>query len=424
MNDFFQNQSNNKDLSHYEHRMYVKGDIVIQYFSLGSLAFAIILTLVRVGTDWLNVTWLILYALGIFPFLSFSAARFFSQGTLFTRMMAAWLLSSYGFMFIAVLEGTTSKIAFLFITPVILIFYKDWKPYIPIFIFSALYNILFTKLIFVYGFEWAILLKSEGLEIIPTLHYVIKYIVATFNLFTCVFLALYMRKHYFIEKNNKILAEQRKKTLQKNLNFAEKIERGELDIHFNEGNNQEQLDELGQALIKIRDSTLRNRQIAEQSNFKTKGLAILGEVFREYSQDIDLLSQEILNALTGVLHAQQGILFLKNPTTNKLEHWASYAHVDKFLDTINWENSLVEQSLKSNKLIHLKKIPADYTPIHSASGSSFDSEIILFPLRNGLHVIGVVELLSFTAYQAHEVEFANTISEIIGSVIDSVQHDD
>jgi len=84
---------------------------------------------------------------------------------------------------------------------------------------------------------------------------------------------------------------------------------------------------------------------------------------------------------------------------------------------------MVEQSLKSNKLIHLKNIPEDYTPIHSASGSSFNAEIILFPLRNGLHVIGVVELLSFEKYKVHEIEFANIISEIIGSVIDSVQHE-
>ena len=271
--------------------------------------------------------------------------------------------------------------------------------------------------------EWAVLLKSEGLEIIPTLHYVVKYIVATFNLFTCVFLALYIRKHYFTEINNKIVAEKRKRKLQKNLDFAEKIERGELDIDFNAEGGQDKLDELGQALIRIRDSTLRNRQIAEQSNFKTKGLAFLGEVFREHSQNLKKLTQEILNALIHVLHSQQGIILLQNTNKNQLEHWASYAHIDENLDNLEWEGSLVQQCLKSNKLIHLKKIPENYTPIHSASGESFNAEIILFPLRNGLHVIGVVELLSLTPYKTHEIEFTNTISEIIGSVIDSVQHE-
>ena len=72
MKNIFPNQLNNRELAHYEHNMYVKGDLSIQYFSLGLLLFAIGLTLTRQGTDFLNTHWLIIYVLGVTPFTCFS----------------------------------------------------------------------------------------------------------------------------------------------------------------------------------------------------------------------------------------------------------------------------------------------------------------------------------------------------------------
>jgi transcriptional regulator with GAF, ATPase, and Fis domain len=89
------------------------------------------------------------------------------------------------------------------------------------------------------------------------------------------------------------------------------------------------------------------------------------------------------------------------------------------LPASNFEEGLSGQAFKSGKIIHLKKLPETYIKVKSALGSSNRANLILIPLKNAGSPIGLLEIIAFQDFKQYEIDFIETVSEIIGSVVDS-----
>jgi len=205
--------------------------------------------------------------------------------------------------------------------------------------------------------------------------------------------------------------------LQENLILANEIVKQNYTFPF----TPSETNPLGKALIELKESLILSKEQAKENIFKTEGLATLGETLRENADNIEILSRETLNDLIKLLDAQQGIFYLTDKNADYLNVVASYAVLQVQKNTIAISEGLIGQAFYANKMIHLKKLPEDYIPISSALGKSHEANLVIVPIRNAGKAIGVVELFALQPFKQVHLEFLETISEIIGSVIDSTR---
>ena len=136
--------------------------------------------------------------------------------------------------------------------------------------------------------------------------------------------------HDFIEK---ILKSQKDVS-----NILEKIGEGDFSIEFKKTSKK---DLLGQAVITMRDKL---HQFFEEDKRKTRisswtnqGLALFGDIMRNNTESIELLSEEINNQLVKYLNANQGAIYILNTNEEKKDFlklvsayaWDRKKHVER-----------------------------------------------------------------------------------------------
>lgn len=213
-------------------------------------------------------------------------------------------------------------------------------------------------------------------------------------------------------------------SLTRNAHFAHAIGEGNFSTEFQAlGPN----DELGNALIQMRDS-LRN---ADEENLERRWISTgsekINEVLRENTDDINLLSTEIISTLCRYLNSYHGGLYLleeneQNGKSHIVLH-GSYA-MDESLKSrqkIESGEGLVGQVIQDKQIIYLKNAPGQYANINSGLGEFPATHILVVPLRHHGIVYGAVELASFAPYEPHEIEFIETIGNTIATTVHSVK---
>ncbi|NJO91957.1 MAG: HAMP domain-containing protein [Chloroflexia bacterium] len=121
--------------------------------------------------------------------------------------------------------------------------------------------------------------------------------------------------------------------LMKTSEFASEIGRSNFDSKFEPLSNK---DVLGNSLLEMRKSLQsaneeeNKRKIEDQErNWTTEGLARFGEILRRHTENIGLLSKDIIQNLVKYLNANQGGIFILNdadPDDVHLELMSAYAY--------------------------------------------------------------------------------------------------
>jgi len=224
------------------------------------------------------------------------------------------------------------------------------------------------------------------------------------------------------------------KTLISNLNetsrFAIKIGEGNFSSEFKPRSKH---DVLANSLLVMRDNLIKAENEAEQRkiensqrNWASQGLAEFNEVLRNAGDDMQVLSNRVIERLVRYLDANMGGIYIvddTNPEDIHLELTAFYAYdrLKYVKQRIEIGENLVGQCFRENETVYMTDVPKGYVHISSGLGEADPTCLVIVPLKVNAETFGIVELASFQVIEKYQVEFIEKIGETIASTIASVK---
>lgn len=212
--------------------------------------------------------------------------------------------------------------------------------------------------------------------------------------------------------------------------FALKIGEGNFSSEFKP---QSKNDVLGNSLLVMRQNLIKADQEAEQRkienaqrNWSSQGLAEFNELLRNAGDDMQLLSNKVIEKLVRYLDANMGGIYIvndENPEDIHLELTAFYAYdrLKYIKKRIEIGENLIGQCFQENETIYLTELQEGYVHISSGLGESDPNCLVIVPLKVNAETYGIVELASFQVIEKYQVEFIEKIGETIASTISSVK---
>ena len=183
---------------------------------------------------------------------------------------------------------------------------------------------------------------------------------------------------------------------------------------------------LGTALASMRENL---RKVAEEDQkriWATEGMAKFGEILRNNTNGIAVLTDNILVNLVKYLGVNQGGLFVVNDANQHdkyLELIACYAwDKKKYLNIrVNEGEGLVGQAWQESDVIYLSEVPQDFVKITSGLGDANPTNILIVPLTMNDETYGVIELASLTLIEPFQIDFLKKLAESIASTLASAK---
>lgn len=192
-------------------------------------------------------------------------------------------------------------------------------------------------------------------------------------------------------------------------------------------------DVLGNALLNMRKSLQvakkeeGKRKIEDQERrWTTEGLAQFGEILRRHTENINLLSKDIISSLIKYLNANQGGIFILNDIDENdihLELIAAYAYNrEKFINKrINLGEGLVGGVAIERYTIYMTDLPEEYIEIESGLGDANPKSLLIVPLKLENEMLGVIEIASFNEFKPYEIQLVERIGESIASTLSTTK---
>lgn len=220
--------------------------------------------------------------------------------------------------------------------------------------------------------------------------------------------------------------DQLRDKLKSGAQFAYQIANGNFDSEFLPAGEK---DELGTALLTMRERLREVSREDRKRNWTTEGLSRFSEILRNDQNDVAALSHKILVELIKYIGANQGGIFLINDENLADEHLALVATYawdkQKFLSKKVYPGEgLLGQAWLEKEIIYLKEVPPNYVNITSGLGKANPRVIVILPLKLNDELLGVVELASFREYEDFEREFLLRLAENIASTLASAKVND
>jgi PAS domain S-box-containing protein len=215
--------------------------------------------------------------------------------------------------------------------------------------------------------------------------------------------------------------------LQKIKDFAGTVGSGTFDKEVNVFNKE---GELGKALAQMQEGLTQIAIRDKQRNWVNEGIALFGNVLREYTNAQALYDDIIIN-LVKYVHANQGSIFvLKEGLEEKdavLEQKSLYAYDRQRMSNkiIKRGQGLLGQAWLEKDVIYLEEAGDKFVQITSGLGGSQPRSILIVPMINTeSKVLGVVELASFQKFEEFEIDFVKRVCEMMVSAISALQNND
>ncbi|MEO1053763.1 MAG: GAF domain-containing protein [Bacteroidota bacterium] len=202
------------------------------------------------------------------------------------------------------------------------------------------------------------------------------------------------------------------------ITFAHHIAEGEYDVEYDIKTD----DELGSALLDMRNNLKQSAIREKQEKFANIGLAEVSEIIRNNSDNLTELSYNLINHLVKYLNANQGAVFILEEGEGQEQHLelkASYAYERrKYLNKqIQLGEGLIGQCFLEQEHIYMTDVPNEYVNITSGLGKASPRSILLIPIKTSDSMEGVLELASFKKFEAYQIEFLEKIGESMASAI-------
>jgi PAS domain S-box-containing protein len=226
--------------------------------------------------------------------------------------------------------------------------------------------------------------------------------------------------------------EKFKNQLEQNISLTKELLNDNLNSQVLSSDN----DLLGNQLMQLRDKLKKNieeersRKIEDdRRSWATGGQAKFAELLRNNSNDLTVLSYNVISNLVKYLDSNQGGFFLLNyeegQDYKETEFYlaACYAYEKQRIreKTIPWGSGLVGRCAIEKDIIFMTDIPENYIHITSGLGEETPRSLILVPLINNEEVLGVIEIASFRVFENYQIDFLKKIAEVVASTIAGVK---
>jgi len=211
--------------------------------------------------------------------------------------------------------------------------------------------------------------------------------------------------------------------IEKSADFAQQIGDGDFKRVFNSAGEN---DQLGNALITMRDKLSVVAEEDKKRNWSVRGMAEFADILRKYNTDTTQLSKAIIREMVNYMSVNQGALYVLDEDADGnavleqkgLFAWSKEKMAQKVLNPVQ---GLVGQCFIEKEPILLTEVPSDYIEITSGLGKAIPTFINLIPLMMAEECFGVIELAGFRVFEEYEVEFLKEVAESIASTISSVK---
>ena len=232
--------------------------------------------------------------------------------------------------------------------------------------------------------------------------------------------AFIMVNTLYLESYNNILTDITKKyelqNYHQNLQFADEIAKGNLNAIYNA-----EADDLGISLLNMRENLKKADAKDDQDRFISETTAEISEILRQHTQDIELLTDRVLNKLIQRLDAAKGAIYLAEGTQDDmhLDMVACYAyHRKKYLhQRIEIGDGLVGQTFLEGLTTFITKVPSQYKPIDAGLGDILPSSLMIIPLKVNNKTIGILEIAFLREIDLYERSFLEKIADNIASTL-------
>jgi len=201
--------------------------------------------------------------------------------------------------------------------------------------------------------------------------------------------------------------------------FLNKIGDGNFNIEYNVLSEK---DKLGNSITGMR-SKLHNL-VSEDARrqWSNEGIAKFSAILRDNNDDLKVLCDILLSELIKYMNANQGAIFLVNEESkdkSSLEMMSVYAwDRKKFLKkTVEIGEGLIGQAAIEKDTIYLTDVPDNYISITSGLGKANPRSILIVPLLFNDELFGIIEFAAFRPYEKFEIEFVESLADIVASTI-------
>jgi PAS domain S-box-containing protein len=224
-----------------------------------------------------------------------------------------------------------------------------------------------------------------------------------------------------VELGEKLKFQQQ--NIKKVAGFAEQIGAGDFSQNFSPSGED---DELGIALLEMRDSLVAASKSEEERNWIVIAMAQVSDILRS-NADLMSMSEDLIAYLSDKINAIQGALYIVNDEDEKdvyIEMVGSYAYnKKKYLDgKFKFGQGLVGQACVELDVIHRSEIPNDYVTITSGLlGDQKPKSLLIVPIITDEKVFGAVEFAGFERFEDIHIKLIQELGEIIARTIFNVK---
>ncbi|MGB3616871.1 MAG: GAF domain-containing protein [Catalinimonas sp.] len=391
-------------------RTYADAEQYIQYAVGAMFAFGMLLA-------FFYDTWLVAAGVGGSAVGAYLLTRFTMPQSALHRYVTSVALGLFGVQFIYQMHGLFEMHFILFIIATVIIFYEDWRVYVPV-----------TLLVVVHHTAFAYLQNVGYSEVyFSQLDYVsLRTLAFHYGLFVVQVVICAGWSHINRRRSERRAAQQHRLEQQlrfseRNLNFADQIAAGRLDTAY-EGQAE---DVLGAALVTMRDSLKEAAAAAEQRSWISGGLTELNETVRRHNEELDTLADHALRMIVRYLDVNQGALYLLDgdgEPTLVMRACYAYGRRKHQESTVDPGEGLVGQCFLEGAPTYLTEVPEGYVNITSGLGEAAPRVLLLTPLTLNEQTVGVIELASFQPLSEHAREFLVRAAEVVASTVVSTRN--
>jgi PAS domain S-box-containing protein len=212
--------------------------------------------------------------------------------------------------------------------------------------------------------------------------------------------------------------------------FAAEIGKGNLETEYKPLSKN---DLLGKSLNQMRQSLIQSKieediqkHEDDKQSWVTQGIAKFGEILRLNNDNLDKLSSNIVINICSYMNKPQCALFITNNDfrDEQYELVSAYAfgHQKIIQKSVRPGEELIGRVAQDRKTMHIKNTPHEFPVLRpELSTEAVPNNTLIVPLLTGDNALGVVEVLGYQPFEAHEIEFVEKLGANIASTVNSVK---
>ncbi len=212
--------------------------------------------------------------------------------------------------------------------------------------------------------------------------------------------------------------------------FASEIGKGNLEAEYKPLSKN---DLLGKSLNQMRESLIQSRVEEEiqkrqddKQSWVTQGIAQFGEILRLNNDNLEKLSASIVKNICLYMNKPQCALFISNNDPRDEMYYLiaahAYGHPKVVVKSVRPGEEMIGRVAQDKKTLHIVNAPKEFPVLRpELSTDPVPTNILITPLLSGDVALGVVEVLSYQPFGAHEIEFVEKLGANIASTVNSVK---